>query len=65
MRAGLTPLRIIGLGFLLVVTGFVLAMLMVLRLIEATFLLSFLSYTASTVGLFMGLIGAAWYVKLR
>ena len=65
MKAVLSPLGIIGLGFLLVVLGFVLAMLMVLQVVEATFLLSFLSYTASTIGLFMGLIGAAWYVKLR
>lgn len=65
MRFGLKPLQIIGLGFILVVLGFVLALLMVLRVIDATFLLSFISYTASTLGLFLGLIGAAWYVKLR
>ncbi|MBN2148801.1 MAG: hypothetical protein JW726_15545 [Anaerolineales bacterium] len=61
----LTPVRIIIIGFILVLLGFVLPLLMVLRWVESSFLLSFISYTASVLGLFLGLVGAAWYVKMR
>ena len=50
-------------GFVLVVLGAVLPFLMVMRLIEPTFLLSFFSYGASMVGLFLGFIGATMYVR--
>ena len=58
------PRNIILLGLVLVLLGFVLPFLMVLRLLEASFLLSFLSYGASITGLLLGLIGAAWYVRI-
>ncbi len=48
-------------GFALLVIGWVLPVLMVLKLIEASFFLSFLSHGASVGGLFLGLIGAARY----
>lgn len=46
-------------GFLLVLVGFLLPLLMTLRVIQASFLLSFLSYGASMGGLILGLVGAA------
>jgi hypothetical protein len=55
----------IVLGFVLVLAGVVLPLLMVLRWVESTFLLNFLSYSASVAGLFLGLIGAAYYVGRR
>ena len=58
------PRNIIFLGLGLVLLGFVLPFLMVLRIFEASFLLSFLSYGASVTGLLLGLIGAAWYIRL-
>jgi hypothetical protein len=57
------PRNIILLGFVLALLGFVLPFLMVLRMVEASFLLSFLSYGASITGLLLGLIGAAWYIR--
>jgi len=48
----------------LVVLGAVLPWLMVLQLIPASFILSMISYLASTFGLVMGLIGAAMYARL-
>ncbi len=59
-----SPLRLILVGLFLVVLGAVLPWLMVLQLIPASFILSMISYLASTFGLVMGLIGAAMYARL-
>jgi hypothetical protein len=48
---------IIG-GFVLVLIGFVVPLLMVIRIIEPGLLLGFASYGASVVGLLLGLFGA-------
>ncbi len=56
------PLKLVLIGFLLVLLGAVLPFLMVIRVLEASFLLSFISYGASVGGLFLGVIGAASYV---
>jgi hypothetical protein len=57
------PKRILIIGFFLVLTGFVLPLLMVIKVIEPTFLLSFLSYGSSLTGLILGFIGAARYTQ--
>jgi Co/Zn/Cd efflux system component len=51
----------IALGFVLVLVGFLFSFLMVLRIIEPSYVLSFLAYAVSFFGLFMGLIGVALY----
>jgi hypothetical protein len=38
---------------------------MVLHILKSTFFLNFFSYTASLVGLILGIIGAASYVRLK
>jgi di/tricarboxylate transporter len=53
---------IIIIGGILVFLGFFLPLLMVIKVLESTFLLNFIAFTASLVGLFMGLIGTAQYV---
>jgi hypothetical protein len=58
------PKKIIVIGFFLVLSGFVVPFLMVLQIVKASFLLSFLSYGASIAGLFLGIIGAASYIRL-
>jgi hypothetical protein len=55
--------QILALGFVLVLTGFVLPFLMVVRVVPPNLILSFVSYGASVIGLFLGLIGAAMYVR--
>ncbi len=55
------PRNIILIGFVLVLFGFVMPFLMVMRIIQPNLLLSFLSHGASVVGLFLGMIGAAYY----
>lgn len=54
--------RLIILGFFMVVIGAVLPFLIVMRILPSTFLLNFLAYTTSTVGIFLGVIGVAMYV---
>ena len=46
-------------GFCLVVIGWVLPLLMVMRYIQPTFFLCFFSYAASLSGLMLGVIGTA------
>jgi len=55
----LNPRLIIIIGFFLVLFGCLTPFLMVLRVIQPSFLLSFLSYGASISGLMLGLVGAA------
>ena len=55
------PKKIILIGFFLVLFGFVAPFLMVLGVLKSTFTLSFISHAASVAGLFLGLIGAAFY----
>ncbi|MGB9521872.1 MAG: hypothetical protein ACPL6F_03850 [Anaerolineales bacterium] len=57
------PIRLIVIGFVLSLIGWIFPLLMVIRIIEPTFTLSFLSYAASVSGLFLGIIGAASYIK--
>jgi len=58
------PVQLILIGFVLVVLGAVLPLLMVLQVIRSTFALNFFAYAASISGLFLGLIGTAMYVRL-
>lgn len=57
------PRAIIALGFVLVLAGAVLPFLIVMKVIESTLLLNFISYMASFAGLMLGVIGAAIYVR--
>ncbi len=59
------PLFFILAGFFLVVAGVVLPFLMVLQVIQSTFLLNFLAYGASFTGLLLGIIGSAFYTANR
>lgn len=57
------PVEMILLGFVLVLAGAVLPVLMVMQVLQSTLLLNFFSYGASVVGLFLGLLGASSYVR--
>lgn len=52
-------MRLIGLAFTLLMLGFSLVFLTVLRVIDASFPVLLLAYTASMTGLCLGLIGIA------
>lgn len=59
----ITPLWILLIGFSLLVLGFVLPVLMIMQVLESTFLLNFVSYGASFLGLMLGFIGSVLYVS--
>jgi len=61
----LQPSQLILIGIILMVVGWVLPFLMVLRVLESSYALNFLSYTALVTGLFLGIIGAAMHVRLK
>jgi len=52
-------------GFLLVLAGWFFPLLMVMKLLESTFLLSFLSYAFSIGGILLGVIGTAMYTSMN
>ncbi len=59
----ISPRTKIVIGVLLMVmAGVIIPLLMVIHVIQPTFLLVFGSYAASTSGLFLGIIGVAEYV---
>lgn len=53
----LSPMRMILIGFVLLVIGFILPFAMVLRVLESTLLLNFFAYLSSIIGLVLGLLG--------
>jgi hypothetical protein len=57
--------KIIFIGFLMVLFGFIVPFLMVIKVMEASFFWGFLSYGVSVAGLFLGLIGASLYVRVH
>jgi hypothetical protein len=59
------PILLILVGFLLVLTGWVLPFLMVMHIIRSTFFLNFFAYAAGLAGLLMGMIGSAMYFRGR
>ena len=63
----MNPKYLIPVGFVLVVFGVVAPFLMVIGVFKSTFLLNFLSFSASVAGVFMGVLGAAmnWRASKR
>jgi hypothetical protein len=59
------PKKFIAIGFVLVLFGFLVPLLMVIKVIEAGYILGFLSYGASVSGLLLGIIGAFSYTRLK
>ncbi len=52
-------------GFVMVVLGALLPALMVMQILKSTFFLNFFSYTMSVAGLFLGIIGCAYFVRFH
>jgi hypothetical protein len=55
--------KLILVGFLLLLVGVVLPFLMILEIVKASFLLSFIAHGASVSGLFLGTLGAFSYAQ--
>ena len=59
------PFLLIIIGFVLVVAAAVLSWLIFLHILPSTYLLDFFTFGMSVLGLFLGLVGAALYVRLN
>lgn len=53
------PERLLLIAIILLLFGCIMPFLMVTRVVESTFFLNFVSFTASVGGLFLGIIGVA------
>jgi hypothetical protein len=61
----MSALNLMAAGLVLLLAGFLVPFLMVLRLLEAGFALSFLAHFSSLTGLLVALYGALHYVGSR
>lgn len=61
----LSPVGMMLVAFGLMLFGIIIPFLMVIGEMQPGFLLLFLSYAASMVGVILGLIGAAFYARER
>jgi membrane protein implicated in regulation of membrane protease activity len=59
------PWSLILIGFLLSILGFLLPLLMLIHVIASTLFLNFFSFSASFIGLALGISGGAMYVRRR
>ena len=59
------PLRLIIAALVLLLVGVVLPFLMVLELLESTLPLNFVAALSSTMGIIIGFIGIAQYMRAR
>jgi len=57
----MSPATLLALGFVLILAGFLLPFLMVLRVLESSLTLNFSAYGASLVGLVLSLYGVSHY----
>ncbi|HET9909360.1 MAG TPA: hypothetical protein VFQ23_22120 [Anaerolineales bacterium] len=60
-----SPRFMVGLGLILMLLGIVLPFLILIKVLESTFFLNFFAYGASVGGLFMGVIGVAYWVRTK
>lgn len=65
MIKGIEPRLLMIWGLLLMLVGFALPMSMIMQMIPSTFFLNFLAYTASFLGLILGMIGIVTMVIRR
>jgi len=61
----LTPMRIVLIGLILVVLGVVFPFLMVMGVLKSTLFLNFFSFIVSLIGIIIGVIGSAYYVRIN
>ncbi len=60
------PGRVLAIAIAMMIFGVVAPFLMVLHLVESTFFLNFLSFIATTLGFYLGIIGfSSLHIKSR
>ena len=56
---------LLTLGLILLIGGWIIPLLIIMRVIPSTFLLNFFSWGMSVAGLFLGFIGGAMWVRMN
>ncbi|MBN1661501.1 MAG: hypothetical protein JXA93_24120 [Anaerolineae bacterium] len=64
LSRGLSCWRLIAIGFVLVLFGFVVPFLMCIQVMAPSFALCFLSFSASVTGVLLGIIGVSEYSEI-
>jgi hypothetical protein len=60
MIRNIDPRYFILIGFILLLLGFILPMLMILQVIESTYFLNFFAYGCQVLGMLLGIAGIAY-----
>jgi len=60
-----SPRFLLTLGLILLLTGWIIPLLIIMRVIPSTFFLNFLAWGASVAGLFLGFVGGAMWVRMN
>lgn len=60
-----SPRFLLVLGSILLLVGWIIPLLTLMRMIPSTFILNFIGWTASVSGLFLGFFGGAMWVKMN
>ena len=60
-----SPRFLLSLGVILLLVGWIIPLLIIMRAIPSTFLLNFLSWGSSVAGLFLGFVGGAMWVRMN
>lgn len=61
----LSPFGLMALGFVMLLAGFAIPFLMIIQVLQPSFLGALLSYALSLVGLIVGVIGTAVFARQR
>ncbi len=61
----ITPTRLFLIAFFFVLLGVVLPFLMVMDVLESTYFLNFFSFIISLIGVVIGVIGSAFFVRIN
>lgn len=59
-----SPRFLLSLGLILLLVGWIIPLMIMLRVIPSTFFLNFLGWGSSVAGLFLGFFGGALLVKI-
>lgn len=60
-----SPRLLLGIGLILLFSGWIIPLLILMHMIPSTFFLNFISWGASIAGLFLGFIGVATWSKMN
>jgi hypothetical protein len=60
-----TPTHLILIAIALLILGVLLPFLMVMEVIKSTLFLNLISFLVSLIGVIMGVIGSAYYVRIK